>query len=208
MPSGRREVRSRPADNVSPARRPASNGLFPVLPIRKRALTKLYRAPEAATEPRVRDSGPGGCAAVPSGRPLSLARASHPGTRPIGRACAVAIGLTSIGVKGAGPRLATGDRRSPALDNPLTRRIPRALLAAEANGHPRVVELSFSWASSGWARPPGHATCVRTFLSRTDRCFGEPSRGARRHNTHSVHPVAREDSPLTLAPSPPVTSLQ
>jgi hypothetical protein len=29
----------------------------------------------------VRDSGPGGCAAVPSGRPLSLARASHPGTR-------------------------------------------------------------------------------------------------------------------------------
>jgi hypothetical protein len=68
-------------------------------------------------------------------------------------------------------------------------------------------EACLSWGSTGWARPPDHAIRVRTSESRTDRCFGEPPRDTRRHNTHSVHPAALEDS-LLAAASPPVTSLQ
>ena len=59
------------------------------------------------------------------------------------------------------------------------------------------------WASTGWGRPARRATRARTVSSRTDRRSGEPSRGARRHNTHSVHPAARKDS-LSAAASPPL----
>jgi hypothetical protein len=72
----------------------------------------------------------------------------------------------------------------------------------------RAVEPAFRWASTGWARLPGRAIRGRTSESRRDRCSGEPSRGGRRHNTHSVHPAAREDSLSTVAAAPLVTSLQ
>ena len=68
---------------MSLSRQPDSLVLF-VLPARKPALTN----PSQRHQNRRRDRicalvAVGGCAAVPSGRPLSLARASHPGTRPI-----------------------------------------------------------------------------------------------------------------------------
>jgi hypothetical protein len=72
-------IRSRAVDTSLPEVAPPPAVLLNVASLKTGSNESLTGPHERATEGNVRGSAPGGCAAVPSGRPLSPARAINPG---------------------------------------------------------------------------------------------------------------------------------